>query len=164
MKLKLPISEIKYWSDRYQSDDLIAIKIGKRSRKRGYFSKKDFLEICEWKNPRSKSRCELNDESFIKEVTQIALSTKDEWLKIEVLIILSGVGWPTASGILHFSTNYKYPIVNHRALWSIDIETEIKSIDKWVEYTEFCRKIASEANVNLRTLDRALWQYSKENQ
>jgi hypothetical protein len=34
----------------------------------------------------------------------------------------------------------------------------------WWEYTQFCRKLAAEAGVSMRTLDRALWQYSKENQ
>jgi hypothetical protein len=36
-------------------------------------------------------------------------------------------------------------------------------LDLW-DYLAACRRIAAEAGVDLRTLDRALWQYSKENQ
>lgn len=164
MKLKFPISKIEFWANRYEYEDKEAIDIGKRSRNRGYFSKEDFLEICEWKTPRSKSRCKQNSDSFIKEVTSIALSTKEDRIRIEILNILTGVGWPTASVLLHFATNYKYPIVDYRALWSIGIHSEVNKFDDWMEYVKFCRNVASKAKVNLRTLDKALWQYSKENQ
>jgi hypothetical protein len=33
-----------------------------------------------------------------------------------------------------------------------------------LNYAEFCRKTAAECGVSMRMLDRALWQYSKENQ
>jgi hypothetical protein len=32
----------------------------------------------------------------------------------------------------------------------------------WLEYLAACREIASRAAVSIRTLDKALWQYSKE--
>jgi hypothetical protein len=31
-------------------------------------------------------------------------------------------------------------------------------------YTEFLRGVAAKAGVSMRTLDKALWQYSKEKQ
>jgi hypothetical protein len=34
----------------------------------------------------------------------------------------------------------------------------------WSAYTEACRKLSDETGVSMRTLDRALWQFSKENQ
>jgi hypothetical protein len=34
----------------------------------------------------------------------------------------------------------------------------------YLAYLTVCRRIASTAGVDLRTLERALWQYSKENQ
>jgi hypothetical protein len=36
--------------------------------------------------------------------------------------------------------------------------------DLWWCYVCTCREIAAQAGVDMRTLDRALWQYSKENQ
>jgi hypothetical protein len=32
----------------------------------------------------------------------------------------------------------------------------------WVGYLHACRDLAAEHGVSLRTLDKALWQYSKE--
>lgn len=34
----------------------------------------------------------------------------------------------------------------------------------WQEYPGFCRDVAQDCGVSIRTLDRALWQFSKENQ
>jgi hypothetical protein len=31
----------------------------------------------------------------------------------------------------------------------------------WMEYTRFLRGVSADAGVSMRTLDRALWQYSK---
>jgi hypothetical protein len=34
----------------------------------------------------------------------------------------------------------------------------------WWPYVEHCRRVAHENSVSMRVLDRALWQYSNENQ
>jgi hypothetical protein len=34
----------------------------------------------------------------------------------------------------------------------------------WWSYVNRCRDLADQARVDMRTLDRALWQYSRENQ
>jgi len=38
------------------------------------------------------------------------------------------------------------------------------TFDFWWQYTLYCRRIAKKAGVRMRTLDKALWQYSKERQ
>jgi hypothetical protein len=128
-------------------------------------SREDFLALCKWKTPRTRPRCETNDEDFIRSVTSTALSTKDERLRIEVLTVLTGVEWPTASVILHFCSTDRYPILDFRALWSLSVDVPKKYDFKfWSAYTEACRKLSDETGVSMRTLDRALWQFSKENQ
>jgi len=49
---------------------------------------------------------------------------------------------------------------------SIDIKLSKRVLNRarWSDYTLFCRKLAEDAGVTIRELDRALWQYSKENQ
>jgi hypothetical protein len=98
----------------------------------------------------------------VKEVTGAALRSKNERFKIEVLRLLDGVDWPTASVILHFCDRGQYPIVDVRALWSLGVTTP-PAIDfpVWMEYTQFLRGVSADAGVSMRTLDRALWQYSK---
>lgn len=77
------------------------------------------LAIAEWKTARSRSHCRKNDDGYVKEVTRAALSSNNERFKIEVLRLLDGVEWPTASVILHFCDRGRYPILDVRALWSL---------------------------------------------
>jgi hypothetical protein len=75
------------------------------------------------------------------------------------------VGLPTASVILHFCDRRKYPILDVRVLWSLGITKPPSfSIPFWLNYTEFLRGLADRTGKDMRTVDRALWQYSRENQ
>ncbi|HQL94014.1 MAG TPA: hypothetical protein PL005_05005, partial [Candidatus Hydrogenedentes bacterium] len=80
--------------------------------------------------------------------------------------LLAGVSWPTASVFLHFAFPEKYPILDFRALWSLNIDPPPKqyTFPFWKEYADFCRNLSGEAGVSLRTLDKALWMYSKRYQ
>ena len=149
----------------YEDDDFIIKEIVPRVKKAGYMNRKDFLELCRWKTPRSRPHCEKNSRALIKKITSISLNTKDEKEKIEILTTLSGVGWPTASTILHFTSGFRYPILDYRALWSLGYEKPpVYNFEFYEAYTDFCRKIAKKHNVSLRRLDKALWQYSAEEQ
>ena len=98
-------------------------------------------------------------------MTEVALSTGCEQLRVESLTLLRGVHWPTASAILHFCHADPYPVLDVRALWSLGVERPPPyAFDFWHAYTLACRKIARRARVSMRDLDRALWQYSKEQQ
>ena len=102
----------------------------------------------------------------MKEVTRFALSTRCNRAAIESLTILDGVGASTASVILKFFHEQRYPILDYRALWSvslIDGDKYYYSYSLWPEYVKFCREEAKNADVCMRDLDRALWQYSKCN-
>jgi len=56
--------------------------------------------------------------------------------------------------------------MDYRALWSLGIEetAAFYNYDFWWEYVQFSRELAGKVGVSIRELDRALWQYSKENQ
>jgi len=43
-------------------------------------------------------------------------------------------------------------------------ESGVYSVPFWMRYVEATRELAANANVSMRELDRALWQFSKENQ
>jgi len=167
LSLRFDKREIEHWASQYKysKEALVVDTIAPRMRAAGYLTKPDFLALCDWKTSRSKRRCEENSEEFIRAVTQIALSTPNEQLRIEVLTLLRGVGWPTASVILHFGHSDPYPILDVRALWSlgVDASTVNYNFDFWRAYTLKCREIARECHVSMRVLDRALWQYSWDN-
>ena len=128
----------------------------------GFLTKEQFLTVCEWKTPRTKPRCESNDEGLIREVSELARKTESEQMRIQVWTLLAGVSWPTASVFLHFAFPKKYPILDVRALWSLNIDPPPKqyTFPFWKEYADFCRNLSLETVRDMRTLDKALWMYS----
>jgi len=126
--------------------------------------KPELFRIARWKSPRSAGCVDRNCDEFVREVTLVALSTPCERLRIESLTLLDGVSWPTASVILHFFHRDPYPILDYRALESLG-EPEPNEYDFkfWLRYVETCRRLSQQARVDMRTLDRALWQYSWQN-
>lgn len=166
-KLRFNKKAIQHWAGEYPTDyDKDVEALAPQSRERGYLLKSEFETICRWKTPRSQKRVASNPVDYIEAVTQTALSTPNERLQIEVLLLLSGVRWPTASVILHFCHRDPYPILDYRALWSLGVEAKdvTYNFDFWWAYTSFSRKLAQEAGVSMRELDRALWQFSKTSQ
>jgi len=162
-----PVSAIERWADAFHdaSDSFIEKDIAPVARRQGYLTRDQFLRIAGWKTVRSRPRCEKNDARFVKEVTRAALGSKNERFKIQALRLLEGVEWPTASVILHFCDRGRYPILDVRALWSAGLDaTPSYAFPLWMEYTDFMRGISTKAGVSMRTLDKALWQYSKVKQ
>lgn len=180
-KFKLPFEggKIKEYSDDYlrdlsnkdRTEEEELMKIAPNARiKRHCLSKDEFVRICDWKSKRPHNRREKNTLDLIKEVTEIAFCKNcDEKLRILVLTILDGVGIRTASAILHLAFHNDpngYPLMDVRALRALTdkkYKENAYTSDLWKEYTDFCREKATRFGVTLRTLDRALWQWDKEN-
>jgi hypothetical protein len=79
------------------------------------------------------------------------------------LLELRGVGIPSASALLHFAFPADYPILDVRALESLGGKPRRKyGVTSWLRYVVFCRSTARREDVSFRTLDKALWQHSKE--
>lgn len=166
-RLRFSLSEVERWSTLYDyEDDDAVIAAGGQARQRGWFTRGEFLTITDWKTSRSKSRVRRNSAAAIKDATRLALSTSDERLRIGVLTLLQGVEMPTASVLLHLAHPDPYPILDVRAIWSLGVEQQPSyyPFEFWMAYTETCRALAKEAGASMRTLDRALWQYSNEMQ
>ena len=165
-KLRFRERELRHWASRYPVDVDDAIESrADRARSRGHLTKGEFLEICRWKTPRSRPHCRRNSAGLVAEATRIALAAKTEELKIGTLLILAGVSWPTASVILHLCDRSPYPILDVRALWSLEFRRPPPyDFDFWWAYTRYTRDLARRNRCSMRNLDRALWQYSKERQ
>ena len=167
-ELQFPASEVRRWAGEYayQPGDEVPTEIGHRVKKVGYLTAKDLKGIAHWKSRRSARHCDCNSEAYVREVTGAALNSTEPRFKIESLRILDGVDWPTASVILHFCDVGKWPVMDWRAFWSLGAEPPAGrySFALWDEYTEACRRIARAGRHSMRTVDRALWTYSKLNQ
>ncbi len=166
-QLRFSDEKIGVLADLYSyDDDGDVTQIGSRVREAKHYTYEDFLAMCEWKSPRSKSRCRRNKPEEVVEATGIALAAREERLRVGALRCLHGVDWPTASVLLHFGHSESYPILDVRALWSLGFDKLPASytFDLWWKYVGVCRDLAERNGVSMRVLDRALWQFSKENQ
>jgi hypothetical protein len=165
-RLRVPATEIPKWARAFTDPSERRVDaLGRRVRARGYLRRPEFLELCRWKSPRPQRLYASNTAARIREATGVALASPDERAKIYVLRTLAGVGWPTASVILHFCDRRPYPILDYRALWSVGVtRPPVYSFEFWWAYTRFTRALARATRHDMRTLDRALWQYAKEHQ
>lgn len=168
-RLRFPTAETKKIAGRYQygQDETALVKLRPTVIERGYLRKEELALLAHWKAPRSAGHVQSNSEDYVQEITGFALSAETERARVQVLTNLDGVLYPTASVILHFFHKDPFPIIDYRALWSVELDTPAPTQYKfefWWQYVVFCRKAAANASVDMRTLDRALWQYSKENQ
>lgn len=166
-RLKFPPSQIAFWAASYDDSysDSVPGAIGSRARRAGVLAYDDFLRLTEWKTPRSKPRCRRNSAEYVAEVTRSALAAKEPRFKIEVLRLLDGVDWATASVILHFCDRARWPILDVRAFWSLGQQVPANvTYAVWEAYTRCTRDLAKKHGVSMRTLGRALWGYSKARQ
>ncbi len=166
-KIRFRKNELINFAERfnYESDDNI-LRIGLSAKEKGFINKKEFIEICKWKTPRSKQKVINNDSKYIEEITRVSFSTESDQLRIEILNLLNGVGWPTASAILHFCHELDFPVLDFRAIYSlgIDVPPSKYDYDFWKGYSDYCKKLSRDLGLSMRTIDKGLWQYSKENQ
>jgi hypothetical protein len=164
-RLQFPLEEIGAYAARYAYDeDDAVVAAGKAARQRGFYAREELLEVCRWKaRGRTDHHAAENTPEEVESITRAAFAEPDERKRIAALRELNGVDWATASVLLHFGFPTRYPILDRRALQALGLVAPAAySFKYWRAYVEFCRRLASEAGVDMRTLDRALWQYSKE--
>ncbi len=172
-KLQFPTSEVAALAGRYlesldeetlKLEERLIQEVGPRSRERGFVDGEDFLALVRWKGPRTLTYARRSPEHRVREATRMALETSAEDLRLDVLQLLSGVGVPVASVILHFCHPEPYPIVDFRAFRSLGVEELPNPLpfEDWWEYVQTCRGLAAATDASMRDLDRALWQYDRE--
>jgi len=166
-ELQFPGGEIESLAARFGSGaydgDAAPRAVGGAVRARGYYTRGEFITVCAWKSPRSRPRILSNSRAVIVRNTRAALAARDEPGRIEPLLGLNGVGVPTASTLLFVAFPTEYPILDVRALESLGVAARSTyPLAFWLGYLEACRRLARECGVTIRTLDKALWQHSKE--
>lgn len=158
---------MRHWADRYTytRNEQPLIDLAPDIRRKGWLDLSTLRMVAEWKSPRSAGHVSKNSETFLKEISTLALSARDERARIESLTLLDGVSWPTASVILHLFHADPYPILDFRALWSLGCDPPTQyCFGFWSPYVEYCRELYDRYGCDPRIFDRAVWQYSKEHQ
>jgi hypothetical protein len=163
-ELQFAVTDIEALAERYDFDsDEETFAAGRAARARGHYTKQELVLLCEWKTPRSRSRVARNTEGFVVAMTAASLTTADETERLSALTAMRGVEVPTASVLLHFVFPERYPIIDWRALESLGEQARAAyPVAYWLEYVDVCQRLAQEAGVSMRQLDKALWQHSKE--
>ena len=160
-ELQFPAGEIEAIAGRAGFEDsprLIAA--GAAARARGHYTREEFIAVCAAK---SKPRVASNTAAAVADATGRALACHDEAMRMSALLELTGVGVPTASTLLYFAFPSDYPILDVRALESLGVKSRSTyAVSFWLEYLYACRELARTSGVSIRTLDKALWQHSKE--
>jgi hypothetical protein len=162
--LQFPAGEIEALASRFRyPDDARLAAAGAAVRARGHYTREEFIEVCGWKTPRSRPKVASNTEAAVIDATRRALATVDEETRMNALLELEGVGVPTASTLLYVAFPDDYPILDVRALESLGVKPRSQyPVSFWLDYLHACRELARRWGVSIRTLDKALWQHSKE--
>ena len=170
--------EILHWEARYiesqserrqrQEQAVIDLKENVETRKtpatpEGYLSQSELHQMAKWKDRFVPSKIDNNPPGHVEKITAEAFSLDDDWEKLKKLKEIYGVRESVASVILHLYDECDYPILDVHALRSIEIDNREVNYDApfWRKYVNFCREKAERYDVSMRTLDRALWKYSK---
>lgn len=163
-ELQFPAGEIDALASRFgYTDDARLLEAGDAARARGHYTREEFIEVCAWKTTRSRSKVAGNAEAAVVEATRRSFTAADEETRMNALLELAGVGVPTASTLLYIAFPHDYPILDVRALESLGVKPRSQyPVNFWLAYLSFCRELARSCAVSIRTLDKALWQHSKE--
>lgn len=124
----------------------------------------EVLRVVRWKAARSSGYFLRNDPAVVEALVLEALTADDPLEALDTLTVLHGVKERMASAILAAFRPDRYTVMDWRA-WETLLalghlsENEPRSWRKrWVPYLEACRTLAARFEVDLRTLDRALWE------
>jgi hypothetical protein len=163
-ELQFPAREIEALASRFPHyDEGRLLTVGAAARARGHYTREEFIEVCAGKTVRSRSKVSSNPGATVIETTGRAFAAEDEAIRMGALLELEGVGVPTASTLLYCAFPSDYPILDVRALESLGVKPRSQyPLGFWLGYLRACRELAERHAVTLRTLDKALWQYSKE--
>ena len=173
--MQLPFTtreEILDWEARYlkkQSKnrhglEQTVIGFSKNVLAHGYLREAELRKMAQWKSHFTPSKLDPNPTGRIEDVTREAFRLNDDWEKLEKLTEIKGVRESVASVILHLydPDPKKYPILDKNALRSIGIDSRKVKYDEpfWRKYVNFCHTQAKHYEVEMRTLDRALYKLS----
>lgn len=139
-------------------------------KKRRYFTKNEFLEMCKWKSPRPKRYYESNSPELIEDISKKIISTKYERRKINLLTKLKGVNIPTASAILTLIESQNYGVIDTRVWQLLFLYGSVKkkprgqgfTFNDWFNYLSKLRYFAKKFHCSVRNIEYSLFKYHKK--
>ena len=163
-KLKFDPKEIQPLAARRKNSPKYseAMEAGSRIQQ-GQCTRENLEKIFRWKTRgRGGGRLIKNEDAEIADALKLATMAKTDRAALAVLVGLNGVRVPVASAILAAIDPEKFTVIDVRALEALNVTNPRITINLYLDYLNECRRLACENSVKLRTLDEALWQWSKE--
>jgi hypothetical protein len=168
LHLQFPVSDIALLAAAYRLDDKehAALAAGARIRA-GACSRDNLAPILTWKvSDRGRSRPLRNSDEEVADALRTALLASTPRAAVAVLIGLSGVAVPIASAILAAIKPEQYGVLDNRGLRALGCgpleigPRQSMPLDLYLNYLQYCRRMASDCQVSLHTLERAFWQWA----
>ena len=85
-----------------------------------------------------------------------------ERLQHRLLTLLDGVRVPTATALLAIALPDRHTVLDVRSTEALSRLGWWDGAGGYRRYLDVCQRLAERAGVDLRTLDRALWRWSKD--
>ncbi|MGA2569110.1 MAG: hypothetical protein ABSF23_01200 [Terracidiphilus sp.] len=163
----------QYWEEIGEKDQDLereAFAAGEAIRYKAEYTLKNLEDIVRWKSERTVHYLIRNSEEMIRRVLAVAASPDSTTESaVKALLELHGVDIPVASAILAAIFPERYTVLDYRALEALGHARH--DVRFYEEYLDFCKRLA-ESNIvepqsnlpaptPLRTLDRALWEWSR---
>ncbi len=163
LHIQVAQADIRPLAERYvDENEITALDAGQRIAC-GDHSLTNLETIYRWKTGgRGISRLRRNTDEDIHDALRLAVDAHTYRAAIAVLCGLWGIDIPVASAILTAIDPERYTIIDFRALEALGAKKSWHTIDSYLSYLEHCRSLARQCSISLRELDRALWQWSKE--
>jgi hypothetical protein len=163
-ELQFPVEAAADYAARTSfEDDPRLLAMGTAAAKRGYYRRDEFMAVCLAKTRRVGRRLEVNTAEAVENATRTALSTSDERERMAVLLALPGVSWGRASTLLHLARPDDFPILDRRAVHALGQPWPVSvSFRFWWDFVEAWRDLRLRSELPGRAFDRALWQWSSE--
>lgn len=142
----------------------------KEIKKRGYFTKDEFLKMGMWKSPRPKQKYLQNSEESVSTISKKVFATKFEKRRIELLTELKGVSIPTASAILTLIDPKNYGVIDIRVWKVLYLYDSVKDnptgtnfdFNNWYNYLMKLRYYAKKFKVSPRDIERTIFYHHKK--
>src|SRR3989441_10290418 len=124
---RVPLGRVPYRSveallrrELVEEDPATAALVGELAdvRRRGWFTRGEFLQMCRWKSPRALRRYAADPAATVRRVSRAVLAARSERRRLELLTRLRGVSVPTASAILTLIDPRRYGVLDVRA-WQL---------------------------------------------
>jgi hypothetical protein len=163
--LQFDVQQVGAYAARYPDEnDALVLAIGREARRRGHYTREEFVAACRWKTPRSGPLVATNTAGEIETATRIARQRREHGTRTHGCAALASRRRVSDSvGAAPSADPERYPILDKRALHALGVRPPgTYNFRFWAEYVEEYRRLLEQARVDGRTLDRRLWHWSSE--